>query len=299
MTRQPWRRVCPEIFEQFDVIEAIARAAVDPAIAIPVQRAIAENLRSDREINIFESALDPASDVKASVAVRFAEQFVMDVANVSEELRAELGMAFGASTFEFVQAVYVYDIFQRARVGFGRMFSAAWEHVDVDLPEGVSLWSALEQFMRSVALLNGLDPVTTELVRLRGAMVHQCRLCSSRRSVAAVDAVGDAVGGAGIFNSVGEVALSEPRHQVAVDFADVLVTQPWLLDDALVARVHATFDHPEIVEIILDVVRNAANKIAVAFGADAPNVTSGIEYFAIDMVGDVIASVDLGSLRTP
>ena len=33
-----------------------------------------------------------------------------------------------------------------------------------------------------------LDPVTTELVRLRGARAHQCRVCQSRLSLKAVDA---------------------------------------------------------------------------------------------------------------
>jgi hypothetical protein len=35
-------------------------------------------------------------------------------------------------------------------------------------------------------------------------------------------------------------------------------------------------------ELTLDIVRNAANKIAVAFGADAPQVKTGVEYFDID-----------------
>ena len=42
--------------------------------------------------------------------------------------------------------------------------------------------------MRQVARLDTLDPVLTELVRLRGARQHECRLCGSRRSVAAIGA---------------------------------------------------------------------------------------------------------------
>jgi hypothetical protein len=34
--------------------------------------------------------------------------------------------------------------------------------------------------------------------------------------------------------------------------------------------------------LILDLVRNAANKIAVAFEADDPQVETGVEYYDID-----------------
>ena len=50
----------------------------------------------------------------------------------------------------------------------------------------------------------------------------------------------------------------------------------------------ATFTAAEIVEVVLDVARNAANKIAVAFAADAPTVTEGVELYDIDERGDVI-----------
>ena len=35
-------------------------------------------------------------------------------------------------------------------------------------------------------------------------------------------------------------------------------------------------------ELILDILRNTANKIAVAFGADASQVETGVEYLAIN-----------------
>ena len=40
---------------------------------------------------------------------------------------------------------------------------------------------------------------------------------------------------------------------------------------------------PAATELILDIVRNAANKIAVAFGADDPQVETGVEYYDIDV----------------
>ena len=40
-------------------------------------------------------------------------------------------------------------------------------------------------------------------------------------------------------------------------------------------------------EVVLDVGRNAANKIAVVFGADAPEVTDGLQLFEVDEHGVV------------
>ena len=47
-------------------------------------------------------------------------------------------------------------------------------------------------------------------------------------------------------------------------------------------------DEAEVVEVVLDVVRNAANKIAVALGADAATVTEGVELFRTDADGDLV-----------
>jgi len=70
-----------------------------------------------------------------------------------------------------------------------------------------------------------------------------------------------------------------------------------LIDEALSADVHRLFSDAETVEILFDVIRNAANKIAVAFGADAPIVVDGVEFYDIDAHGDVVANVDVMVVR--
>jgi hypothetical protein len=45
------------------------------------------------------------------------------------------------------------------------------------------------------------------------------------------------------------------------------------------------------------VVRNAANKIAVALDGDAPVVSEGFEYYDVDATGDVVADVDREVVR--
>ena len=49
----------------------------------------------------------------------------------------------------------------------------------------------------------------------------------------------------------------------------------------------------ELVELVLDIMRNAANKIAVAFGADNAHVTEGVEYYDTDANGDLVYGLTL------
>ena len=55
-----------------------------------------------------------------------------------------------------------------------------------------------------------------------------------------------------------------------------------VVDDA---RAHLAPE--QVVEVVLDVARNAANKIAVALGADAAAVTDGVELFTTDADGNL------------
>ena len=64
------------------------------------------------------------------------------------------------------------------------------DHPPTAHPAG-GLWGALDLFTRTVPQLDAVDPVTTELVRLRGARQHQCRICSSLRSRPALVAGAD------------------------------------------------------------------------------------------------------------
>ena len=43
-----------------------------------------------------------------------------------------------------------------------------------------------------------------------------------------------------------------------------------------------------LVELVLDIMRNAANKIAVAFRADEAHVTEGVEYYDVDDDGQLV-----------
>jgi alkylhydroperoxidase family enzyme len=162
--------------------------------------------------------------------------------------------------------------------------------VSVTAPDDVQLWPALEQYMRTVAKLKALDTVTSELVRLRGAAAHHCRICSSRLSVQAVEQYGSATPFMSVVASQ-PTPLSD-RHALALAFVDAVITQPTQLDPQTVANLRAEFSAEELHEMLHDVVRNSCNKFAVAVGGDAAIVTEGVEYYDIDAEGDVVADVD-------
>jgi alkylhydroperoxidase family enzyme len=289
----PWRPNAPAAFVCFDRIEAMAAVAIEPAVLDPVRVAVASALGHPGELERSPSAGSAKHDPRADPCVAFAEQFVVDVASTTDEQRAALGAAMGTDTFTFVQALYVVDVFQRGRIALERVFATPYPPpVALDaFPDG-GLWAALEEFMRVVALGTALDPVTTELVRLRGARAHDCRICQSRLSLQAVESADEHL----FSPDCDETALDE-RQRVALALADAVIWQPTAIDDALVTRVRRELTDAEVVEIVLDLVRNAANKIAVSLGADEAVVTDGVEYYDVDASGDVIADVDRETVR--
>jgi len=87
-------------------------------------------------------------------------------------------------------------------------------------------------------------------------------------------------------------ALSD-RHKAALRLVDAMIWSPVAWPAGLAGQLHAQFTDAALVELVLDVVRNAANKIAVAFGADDPHVTDGLEYYATDEDGELVYGLEL------
>jgi alkylhydroperoxidase family enzyme len=290
MSASPWSPYAPEAFACFDRAEALAAGMVEPAVLDPVRVAVARALGHPEELERTPVAEDGATtDPRAAVCVAFAEQFVVDVSGVTDEQRAALAGALGADMMVFVQALYVVDVFQRGRIALERFFAAPYPPAPA--PASGDLWATLEEFMRVVALGHALDPVTTELVRLRGARAHQCRICQSRLSLRAVETAGSEE----LFTS--DDAPLTDRQRAALDLADAVIWQPSTIDAGLADRLRAHLTDAEIVEIVLDLVRNAANKFAVALGGDAAVVTDGVEFYDIDATGEVVADVDRELVR--
>ena len=92
----------------------------------------------------------------------------------------------------------------------------------------------------------------------------------------------DRAGGDAVFDGPDPSGLSDTQS-LALRVVDTFVWQPMRWPPELGQQVVDVLGPAAATELILDIVRNAANKIAVAFGADAPQVQTGIEYYDIDM----------------
>jgi alkylhydroperoxidase family enzyme len=233
-----------------------------------------------------------------SAVVDFAEQFAVDVTGISDGLRGRLLAGLGEKAFRAVVLMYVADFVPRVRAGLealgfgdGSAGSVArdgasrgpenditsdisWDH-DSD-PAAV----VLNEFLPAVARLDALDPLTAEVVRLRGAGQHQCRLCKSLREGAALDAGGSET----LYDEIERYETSDlltDRQKAALRYVDALIWSPAAISGQVAAGVREHFSGDQAVGLTLDVMRNASNKIAVAFAADTPRVEQGTEVYRI------------------
>jgi alkylhydroperoxidase family enzyme len=229
-----------------------------------------------------ESQVDgPRSEAEEAV-VDFAEQFSMDVTGIADVQRQRLMATLRGDAFGAVVLTYIADFVPRVlaglkALGLGEVLPAGktgWDHT-TDPADAV-----FNGFLPAVARQTALDPVTAEIVRLRGAGQHRCRLCNSLREAAALEAGGseDVYGDISSYETSNRLNES---HKAALRYVDALIWSPADIDPGISAEMRARFSADEAVEVTFDVMRNAGNKIAVAMGADAPRVEHGTERYRI------------------
>ena len=230
------------------------------------------------------------SDIE-SVVADFAEQFSIDVSSVTDAQRAALTGALGRDSFGAVVQMYIADFLPRVAAGL----TALEQPVDW-LPDQ-PMWDAgidasgvvFNHLLPGIARLRSLDPVTTEVVRLRGAVAHNCRLCKSLRDSTALDAGGSE----SLYDDIERYQDSESLtdgHKAVLRYADALIWSPAHIEPAVAADVLQHFSPVQARELTLDVMRNASNKIAVALKADTPRVEQGIALYYIDADGQPVYS---------
>ncbi|MBO0865901.1 MAG: carboxymuconolactone decarboxylase family protein [Mycobacterium sp.] len=235
----------------------------------------------------------PESDAEAVVA-EFAEQFSTDVSMIGDEHRSRLWAALGDNTFGVVVQMYIGDFVPRVRAGLEAL-GVGEEYLD--WVSGPISWdrttdpsdAVFNGFLPTVARMRALDPLTAELVRLRGAAQHNCRLCKSLRETTALDAGGSET----LYNDIAQFETSTllTEHQkAALRYVDALIWSPAHIDSTVAAGVLAHFSDAEAVELTFDVMRNASNKVAVALGGDAPRVEHGTERYLLDADGQTVFS---------
>ena len=219
----------------------------------------------------------------------FAEQFSIDVSAITVDQRAGLLSSLGDNAFRGVVGMYLADFIPRVRAGLEALgIPAPWA-------AGPVRWDRSSEpadvvfnvFLPSVGRLRALDPVTSEVVRLRGAMAHNCRLCKSLREGHALDAGGSETLYGDVERYETSERLTDPQ-KTALRYADALIWSPARIQPEVAAGVREHFSDAEARELTFDVMRNASNKIAVSLGADAPRVEHGTERYLIAADGQTV-----------
>ena len=259
-------------------IAGLVRRVCAQAVSLP---------RLPAEVEVAE----PESETEAVVA-EFGEQFSVDVSAITGEQRSRLWKQLGDKTFSLVVQMYIADFVPRVRAGLealgvGEQYlrwtqgPISWDHTT----EPSDL--VFNDFLPAVARMRALDPVTSELVRLRGAAQHNCRLCKSLREGTALDAGGSET----LYSDIERYETSkllDERAKAALRYADALIWTPAHLVADVAAEVRARFSEAEAVELTFDVMRNASNKVAVSLGADAARVEYDTERYLLDADGQTV-----------
>ncbi|WP_148615269.1 carboxymuconolactone decarboxylase family protein [Nocardioides rubriscoriae] len=218
----------------------------------------------------------------------FAEQLAVDVSAITAAQRAAWvalhgGVAQAAGAVDATLAAWVSESLPRLRAALDALFGAdAWYD---PAPQRTPYTRVVrDELRREVALLDELDPVTTELVRLRVARHHGCRVALSRRSVAALAAGTDKT----TFEAVDHYRDSDlsAAQQAALALADAITWTPADLRARDVDAVRRHLTPAQAVEVVLDVTACSADKVDVALGTDVPDPDDPV-LFEVDERGEL------------
>ena len=221
----------------------------------------------------------------------FAEQFLIDVGGTTEDARAELIQHFGADGARgVVSAIYVVEFTQRLQMIAARL-------LDDDAPAPPAIGSPasgdatpaglLTAYQEAVVRGSELDAMTTELVRLRCARTHRCRICQTLR-LADARAVGvdEAITAQIDFYEHSDLP---DRAKVALRVTDSFITQPDILSDTVAEQARASFEPAELASLCLDITKWSTQKIHVALGTDGADGLEtddeGVAVFGFDETG--------------
>ena len=144
-----------------------------------------------------------------------------------------------------------------------------------ELPE------AYDEFAATVVRRNAVDPMITELVRLRCAHYHDCRLCGGVRLVAAVDMGLDEQVVATIDDY--ENSDFDPRWKAALRLTDAVIVDPTSVGEELAAELREHFTEEQISELLFDIVKWSYQKALVSLRLETP---------LVEGIGDLVIRED-------
>lgn len=157
-----------------------------------------------------------------------------------------------------------------------------------DLDRGIAAFAA------AAVRASGIDPIITELVRLRCAQYHDCRLCGSFRVQAALDAGFEEDMQRAIARHESS-NLSAPA-KAALKLCDAMIMHPRTIDAELTAEVRHHFSDEEIAEICVDVMKWSQQKALVALRIEPPASTEHLTQLIFDANGQPVFGAPLTSV---
>jgi alkylhydroperoxidase family enzyme len=220
--------------------------------------------------------------------LEFVEQFVMDVSMFTEQNTEALERRYGAEgMYELITALYLTEFTQRLEIVATALIESndkqALPSVATDLAgyEGSTLKQILADYQAAAMRGRELDPVLTEMVRLRCARTHNCRICQTLRAAdARVAGADEAMADKVDFYENSDL---DERIKTALRITDAFITTPDLLTDALISQARSTFSDAQLAELCFDVIKWSTQKIKISLrldGADAlPTDSSGVSFF--------------------
>jgi len=286
---RPLRSLRPEATGLLDVACGRAWDAVDHGLldALRTRAAVLLGHPDGRRVD--------TADPTVGACVEFAEQFVIDVSGIGEAERDALRRHVDEDAVtDVVRALFLVEYALRLELVSTRLFDEPVVAAPVP-PSGrpadpsAALRAALTEYQDAVVRGEVLDPVLTELVRLRCARTHNCRICQTLRLADARDAGADDAVTAAVDRY--ESSDLDERIKAALRITDALITMPTTLSPEAAADARALLTPDELAELCLDVSKWSTQKVHVALGTDAPDRlplgADGVSWFRFDRDGRV------------
>jgi AhpD family alkylhydroperoxidase len=312
--------VRPEAADLLDTANECAWRDVDPVLLelmrlrigalIGNEQGVQRRSVTARERGLTEDKIAALSDYAASAAfseqekdcLAFTEQFVIDVSGVTDVELAGLQRHFPEDRIRaFVVALYVTECTQRLEMTVPALLGTSPEDRQMDVAVGQTnttraggdatrgLQQVMRDYQEAVVRGTALDPMTTELVRLRCARTHDCRICKTLRLAdARMAGVDDAMTSKVDFYEQSDL---DERTKIALRITDAFITRPDTLPVAVMSEARETFSIEELAELCLDITKWSTQKIHVSLGTDTadalPTNEQGVSFFTFDQDGRV------------
>jgi hypothetical protein len=137
-----------------------------------------------------------------------------------------------------------------------------------DVSTGGPLANAIADFAAAAVRADGIDPIITELVRLRCAQYHDCRLCGSFRVQSALEAGFDE----SMQRAIGNYENSDfsSAAKAALRLCDAMIMRPGDIDPQLREELRTHFSDAQISELCIDVMKWSQQKALVALRIEPP-----------------------------